>query len=457
MFISLRRLEVLTREGKGLASTTESHSRCQRISLTVSTGRYLSQVGNKGIASKLVEERDIIVVEPMAQSHALALFEKKLGRLGDGSDAAELVAALEHMPLAIVQSAACIRQRAPRYSVRQYLDDFRISDSNKSSLLNYEGAQLRRDWQAKNSIIITWQISFEYVRRKWPSAADLLSLMSFFDRQGIPDFLVRNRAQAGGGCGSSCGSQSQSQSQHQRHRHLDNEDDGFEHDVQVLRDYSFISCDTDQTFEMHALVQLAMRKWLEANEQLETWKQQYIRSLSAAFPFGEYENWASCQALFAHAKSAIAQRPKAEGPLSEWASLMYNAASYAWRKGDAVEAVQLSRRAFDVRKKVLGSEHKETLTSMGMVGLAYGLGGRWKKAGELQVRVMQIRKRVLGEEHPDTLTSIANLASTYRNQGRWKEAEELEVRVMQTRKRTLGEEWQVAMKVASCNERLQVA
>jgi putative hemolysin len=26
---------------------------------------------------------------------------------------------------------------------------------------------------------------------------------------------------------------------------------------------------------------------------------------------------------------------------------------------------------------------------------------------------MQMRKRVLGEEHPDTLTSMANLASTY--------------------------------------------
>ncbi|KAL9577919.1 MAG: hypothetical protein Q9203_007282, partial [Teloschistes exilis] len=279
-------------------------------------GSILITSRTKGIASKLVEERDIIVVEPMAQSHALALFKKKLGSLYDGSNAGELAAALEYMPLAIIQSAAYIKPRAPRYSMRQYLDDFRKSDSNKSSLLKYEGGQLRRDWQAKNSIIITWQISFEYVRREWPSAADLLSLMSFFDRQGIPDFLVRNRAQAGGGCGSGCGSQSQSQSQsqHQRHRHLDwsqeredgkessenslsdsNEDDGFEHDVQVLRDYSFISCDTDQTFEMHALVQLAMRKWLEANEQLEKWKQQYIRSLSAAFPSGEYENFPTCQ------------------------------------------------------------------------------------------------------------------------------------------------------------------
>ena len=58
----------------------------------------------------------------------------------------------------------------------------------------------------------------------------------------------------------------------------------------------------------------------------------------------------------------------------------------------------------------------------------------------LEVLVMETRKRVLGEEHPDTLTSMYNLASTYRSQGRWKEAEMLEVLVMETRKRVLGEE-----------------
>jgi len=53
------------------------------------------------------------------------------------------------------------------------------------------------------------------------------------------------------------------------------------------------------------------------------------------------------------------------------------------------------------------------------------------------VQVMETRKRVLGEEHPDTLTSMGNLASTYRNQGRWNEAEKLEVQVMETSKTKL--------------------
>ena len=267
--------------------------------------------------------------------------------------------------------------------------------------------------------------------------------MSFFDRQGIPDSLIRNRTQVEGrhrsqeqwnrddegGNGEENGGSSMSDS---------SEDDGFEDDVQILRNYSLISIDTDRTFEMHALVQLAMRKWLEANELLESWKQQYVKNLSAAFPSGEYENWTSCQVLFPHAKSAITQRPRTKGSLNEWASLMYNAAWYALTKGNAADAIQLSRTSMELRKKIFGQEHMKTLSSMGMVGLAYDLGVRWKEAEELQVEVMERRKRVLGEEHPSTLSSMANLAFTWKAQSQDTKAVNLIQDCIRLRSRILG-------------------
>lgn len=83
----------------------------------------------------------------MDASNAVELLDKKLESTGQRNDKdhIELVAALEFMPLAIVQAAAYISQRAPRCSVRQYLEDFRKSDRRKTSLLNYKGGQLRRD------------------------------------------------------------------------------------------------------------------------------------------------------------------------------------------------------------------------------------------------------------------------------------------------------------------------
>jgi hypothetical protein len=56
------------------------------------------------------------------------------------------------------------------------------------------------------------------------------------------------------------------------------------------------------------------------------------------------------------------------------------------------------------------------------------------------VQVLELRKKVLGPEHPDTLTSMANLALTYSSQGRWAEAEQLEAQVLELRKKVLGPE-----------------
>ncbi|KAH9203201.1 putative kinesin [Leptodontidium sp. 2 PMI_412] len=414
-------------------------------------GSILITTRSEDVALNLVEKRDLITIDPMSSEDALKLFESKLGGDTDGSDnadvTAELLVALELMPLAIVQAAAYILRRKPRYSVREYLQSFRESDRKKTSLLDYNGKQLRRDREAKNSIIVTWQVSFDHIRKIRPSAADLLSLMSFFDRQGIADALLQKRSEQiksrqdqRESVASNCfdndtgysddeeGSISQSSMS-----------DGFEEDVSVLRNYSFISVNANgTTFEMHGLVQLATRKWLEAHGQIERWKHQFIKNLDAELPTGEYENWERCQALFPHAQSAAAQRPKEQDSLLDWASMLYNAAWYALRMGKGVETENMSVHVMKARKKILGDEHSDTLDGMGMVGLAYNLNGRWDAAEKLFVQVMETRKTKLGVDHPDTLTSMANLALTYANQGRWNDAEKLEVQVMETRKTKLG-------------------
>ncbi|KAH8591115.1 hypothetical protein B0O99DRAFT_579085 [Bisporella sp. PMI_857] len=410
-------------------------------------GSILITTRSKITALKLVEQKNIIAIEPMSRADALSLLKNKLEGYENGDDAAELIAALEFMPLAIVQAAANITQRAPRYSVRQYLHDFRKSDRKRTSLLNYEGGQLRRDQEAKNSIILTWQISFDHIRKIRPSAADLLSLMSFFDRQGIPEALLRResgqknsrRDQKASNDDNHVNSDANNSSGDEDNTSQSSMSDEFEEDALTLRNYSFISINAkDETFEMHGLVQLATRKWLEAYGQREKWKQHFIRKLYAELPAGEYEDWATCQALFPHVQSAAAQKPEEQDSLRDWASIMYNTAWYAWRIGFGVEAENMSVEAMKVRKRILGREHNDTLDSMAMVGLAYRLRARWDDAEKLFVQVIETHKKKLGVDHPDTLISMANLASTYRNQGRWDAAEELEVQVMEARKMKLG-------------------
>ncbi|CAN9280969.1 unnamed protein product [Alternaria alternata] len=333
---------------------------CERGSILITTR-------NKEAALKLVEQRDIVFVEPMDEAQALALFEKKLEAQGDNSDVAELATELEYMPLAIVQAAAYISQSAPRCSVAKYLEQFRRSDGEKTSLLNHEAGQLRRDREAKNSIIITWQISFEHLRQNKSSAADLLSLMSFFDRQGIPEALVHGDQ---GAKRASIALETREGSTRRRLKQIlgrakskpraqkeQKESDGcrtgFEDDVVALRNLCLISVDANgSTFEMHSLVQLATRRWLTANGKLERWKQQSVSNLCAAFPTGEYENWAACQALYAHAKAALGQQPGDEPSIAEWATLLYRAAWFAERIGNIadaeIHAEQHGQPSFDI-------------------------------------------------------------------------------------------------------------
>ncbi|PVH91022.1 hypothetical protein DM02DRAFT_664418 [Periconia macrospinosa] len=181
--------------------------------------------------------------------------------------------------------------------------------------------------------------------------------MSFYDRQGIPEALLRDHPEEE----TAQQDQDRRDSNYQVWEDEDSasqsstSDDTFEDDVLTLRDYSFISVNADgATFEMHRLVQLATRKWLKVHDQLEQWKQRFVSNLCAAFPTGDYENWAVCQALFPHAKSAAAQRPEREDSLRGWASLLYKAAWYAWQIGNGVEAESMSLHSIRTRKKILG-------------------------------------------------------------------------------------------------------
>jgi tetratricopeptide (TPR) repeat protein len=438
-------------------------------------GSVLVTTRNKEAALQLVEQRDIIALDPMNALQARTLLTKKLGvqaAMSNAAELTELATVLEHMPLALVQAAAYISQRAPLCSVAQYLNQFRKSERKRTSLLSYDKDHLRRDWEAKNSIITTWQISFEYIQQTRPSAADLLSLMSFFDRQGIPRNVLqtqaeheedkhnrtidKNHADRSGNDNvvqfECTDGNVENQSWNDSADDFDDddvddtdyddnvsEDDAFFEDFTALRNFSFISVSTDgTTFEMHALVQLSMRTWLEANGRLGRYKDHFIKNLCEAFPTGEYENWTACQALFAHAKAAAGHKPEAASSLVQWATLLYRAAWYALRKGSAGEAEMLATQSLKARKKVLGRDHEDTIWGLAMVASAYNIGGKWDAAEELEVQVMETRKTKLGADHPSTLTSMANLASTYRKQGRWEEAEKLDVQVMETRKTKLG-------------------
>jgi pentatricopeptide repeat protein len=72
---------------------------------------------------------------------------------------------------------------------------------------------------------------------------------------------------------------------------------------------------------------------------------------------------------------------------------------------------------------------------------------RWKEAEELHVQVIDARKRVLGPDHRDTLTSRAGLAANLARQKRWDEAEEIFAQLMAVYVKGFGAEHPEQLKI----------
>ncbi|KAM6513857.1 hypothetical protein FALCPG4_015064 [Fusarium falciforme] len=299
------------------------------------SGTILVTSRSMDAAEKLTgSQKAIYRISTMDDAQGLHLFQNKLNGDFDKDAAADLLQALDCIPLAITQAAAYINRRAPRASVKTYLDAFRESDKKKGSLLNRDAGGLRRDETVSNSVVTTWHVTFEQIRRERPSAANLLSFMSFFNPQGIPEFVLHNY-----------------DIDLVDNLDTDAESDDFEADLNLLRGYSLVPVTgTGDICEMHALVKFCTRAWLSVADNAERWRQVFLRAMSRHFPSGAFETWPTCRMLLPHIELVLEEEPPSED-LRDWAYLLTNCAWYMLAVGNYRAAEYLSGKAVETRAK----------------------------------------------------------------------------------------------------------
>jgi tetratricopeptide (TPR) repeat protein len=377
-------------------------------------GSILITSRNSTAAFNLVGTHDNIAkVEPMGIEDALALLRTRVPMSrSEVDDAKALVQALECIPLAIAHAAAYIETRAPMTTISSYLRLFRESEANQARLLDAkELRDLRRDPSIMHAVIGTWKISFDQIQKMGPAAAELLALMSMFDRQGIPISLLQGQASR-----------------------LD-----FEDAVAPLLSFSLVRMEIGrQSLEMHRLVQLSTRTWLEANKQLDGWKKESLRILAEVFPNGEYKTWAECRQLLPHARKVLDYNSEEKEASLDWARIASNTAWYLVYMGEYVRAAVFIRDAMESKERLLGVEHPDTLTSVSNLGSVLSRQGRYEEAEAMHWRALEGREKVLGLEHPDTLTSVSQLGSVLSSQGKYKEAEAMHWRALEGSEKVLG-------------------
>ena len=357
----------------------------------------------------------VVEVEPMGEDEALALLHTRVP-FGESSraDAKALVHALERIPLAITHAGAYIKTRASTTTISTYLELFNESEANSVHLLSRkELKDMRRDHSIRHAVIATWQISFQHIQKTERPAADLLALMSMFDKQGIPRWLLQ-------------GTTSQ----------LD-----FDDALAPLVSFSMVRTEIGkQAVAMHRLVQLSMRRWLAAEKELGKWVKESIQVLSNAFPSGDYKTWEQCKVLLPHLKEVASHKTEDKEGLEKQAQCTEKAGRYLLLGGEFAAAEGFFRSSLAIRERILGREHPDTLTSVSQLGTVLERQGKYEEAEAMHRRDLEGSEKVLGRDHPDTLISVSQLGTVLERQGKYDEAEAMHRRALEGLEKVLGRE-----------------
>ena len=399
----------------------------------------------------ILAKEDIIHLTRLEREDAVELVQSRLEKSRDErTDILELVELLDGLPLALSQASSYIATDCQ--SVEKYLCMYRESEASKIELLSEGGCY--RDGSFTNPVAKTWQISFVKIKENNDFAAQLLSFMACLHCQQIPKNLLPKSGR------------------------LVKDTTA----LSVLGSYSMVSTSSDgSTLDMHPLVYLSMRLWLQSEDQFEMYKQLAFDAVYENFPeqFDHKNQLVIGDQLFIHAQTVLEtgfsklrddRHPSLASRISRYLSARgdYRGAwpyakkaadwsrtvcgerdSYTltalndlvvilWRLGRYTEAEEPCKKVVRLREQVLGAEHKDTLASLNNQGLIEYSLGRYKDAECIHRRVLKAREHCLGPAHNDTLKSLNNLGLSLNMQGKHQEAEEIFSRVLEERKTQFG-------------------
>jgi tetratricopeptide (TPR) repeat protein len=394
--------------------------------------------------------KHVFAVEQMTEDEALTLLQSQLDDTHPVSEQKTLVEKLGYVPLAISQAAANISRRS--LPIPEYIKELDKVDEPASSLLDDSLPQLQRDASRSNSVVATWKVTFEYVRRCAPSAARLLSLMSLFARQDIPAALVE--AEYGAEVIAAAKVRKVWWKRRLRRKKRKESEPvkmtcSFEDDWLMLRDFSLIKMNRDRRhFSMHPIVQFSTKRWLVEHEQLTPWSHRFIAIINTHFPDPELVSKTLCEPLFPHLVAAIKYRPDnaASQALQLWAAVGTKGAAFLafGASNDSAETLYyLATKAYEA---TLGPSAPETLHCYSRRSALLLVLGRHDEALVLERGALRIRTETQGPEHADTLRAMDDVGYALEQQKRHKEAEEMYVGAMNIRVRTLGAHDESALK-----------
>ena len=109
-------------------------------------------------------------------------------------------------------------------------------------------------------------------------------------------------------------------------------------------------------------------------------------------------------------------------------------------RGNTITAREVLDRGAEVIEKRLADQPVIQAHMMDTVGRVYESLGLYDRAEPMLMSALEIRRRVLGDRHPDTLRSINNAGSLRHNQGKLEDAERYHREALEGFRRVLGDD-----------------
>ncbi|PWY81718.1 TPR-like protein [Aspergillus sclerotioniger CBS 115572] len=356
-----------------------------------------------------ISPRNTINLGEMTKGESVELLKKLHASAHDDHESVEsLLDLLVCLPLAIKQAAAYMGETG--VSVAQYLQFCRSSDKAQARLISKDFGDQYRYTEIENPIATTWIISFRQIERDKPAAATYLEFICLLGEREIPLSLIPY--------------------------------EGDEMDVAeavgILKAYALITEHEEPgLYDIHRLVRLAMRAWMDRKGTLEKYSIDLLQWISDIYPKPEYDNKHIWGRYLPHAESLFSSCPHGKHDEVHEQLLSKIGVCYA-SLGKYKEAETMLRRALQATEKGQGPEHPATLANLIRLGGSFFDQGRYQDAEIMHRRALQGSEKILGPVHPCTLSSMVCLGNDLERQGRYKEAETMHRRALRGEVKVYG-------------------
>ncbi|KAI9933199.1 hypothetical protein MW887_007671 [Aspergillus wentii] len=349
-------------------------------------GYTLLTTRDRRVGLRLTGIHDTISVSPMGLEDArelmTVLLHEKPG-LDDNGTMDQIINALQGLPFHISQAAAYIAKRQD--SLGHYLRI--LSNPTETTELidqSYNNTDLLP--RPENAVTMPWKITYDFIRRESPRAADILCLMATLDAQSIPIQLLQRHGESLV---------------------------AFDKETGLLKSFFLITSNAKgDSLGMNRLQQLSIQHWLELQNALDEWKEkamdEVLRLCAHLTGRKQYE---CLETVYPHIQLLLAYDFRTHSSRIKVGYLLILKSEYDTSRGRFALANEQLERSVGIWKTSCSDRNHYAIRGLQLQGRALAFQNRMDEAEAAIRAAFCAFGQIYGPDDSNTLSALMDLGS----------------------------------------------